>query len=218
MGYFITFEGVEGCGKSTQIKLLASHLITLGYPAVLTREPGGCQISDQIRSILLDAKNNAMSPLAELMLYCAARAQHINEVISPALNANKIVLCDRFSDATLAYQSFGRGIDRTIIDTINNYACQKTTPNLTVLIDCDPSVALKRARLRIETTDGPREERFELEELAFHKRVHEGYLQLAHDDSERFLIIDGSASIETTAIKISTMILPIIREASLALC
>ena len=218
MGYFITFEGVEGCGKTTQIKLLSELLTTRGIITVLTREPGGCPIADKIRAILLDAENRAMAPLAELMLYAAARAQHVTEVISPALTAGKIVLCDRFCDATVAYQSFGRGIDRSIIDTLNTQACQGVSPDLTVLVDCDPSVGLERARRRIEATSGPREERFELEELAFHHRVRDGYRQLAADQPERFLIIDGSDSIENIFATISTQLLTRIPEALRAVC
>ena len=218
MSYFITFEGVEGCGKTTQIKLLSEFLLTRGIPSVLTREPGGCPIADKIRTILLDAENQALSPLAELMLYAAARAQHITEVISPALSAGKIVLCDRFCDATVAYQSFGRGIDRTIIDSLNLYACQGRTPDLTILVDCDPRVGLERARRRIEATSGPREERFELEALAFHQRVRDGYLQLAADDPNRFLIIDGSETIENIFSSITTQVDSRIPETLRAVC
>ena len=218
MGYFITFEGVEGCGKTTQIKLLSELLAARGMHAVLTREPGGCPIADKIRSILLDAENRALSPLAELMLYAAARAQHVTEVISPALQAGKIVLCDRFSDATLAYQSFGRGIDRGVIDTLNLHACQGVSPDLTILVDCDPRIGLERARQRIEATSGPREERFELEELAFHQRVRDGYQQLAADQPARFLIIDGSDTIEEIFATISSQVLARIPEALRAVC
>lgn len=218
VGYFITFEGVEGCGKTTQIKLLADLLSARGTGTVLTREPGGCPIADKIRAILLDAENRALSPLAELMLYAAARAQHVTEVISPALAAEKIVLCDRFCDATVAYQSFGRGLDRCIIDTLNLHACQGVSPDLTVLVDCDPAVGLERAHRRIEATSGPREERFELEALAFHQRVRNGYLQLAADQPDRFLIIDGSESIEKIFAVISAQVLARIPEAPRAVC
>lgn len=218
VGYFITFEGVEGCGKTTQIKLLADLLSARDTGTVLTREPGGCPIADKIRTILLDAENRALSPLAELMLYAAARVQHVTEVISPALQEGKIVLCDRFCDATLAYQSFGRGLDRCIIDTLNLHACQGVSPDLTVLVDCDPAVGLERARRRIEATSGPREERFELEALAFHQRVRNGYLQLAADQPDRFLIIDGSESIENIFAVISAQVLARIPEAPRAVC
>jgi dTMP kinase len=218
VGYFITFEGVEGCGKTTQIKLLSDLLSARGIRTLLTREPGGCPIADKIRAILLDAENRALSPLAELMLYAAARAQHVTEVITPALNAGKIVLCDRFCDATVAYQSFGRGIDRGVIDTLNLHACQGITPDLTVLVDCDPTVGLERARRRIEATSGPREERFELEALAFHQRVRTGYQQLAADEPDRFLIINGSGSIEEIFAAISPLVMARIPEAQRAVC
>lgn len=218
VGYFITFEGVEGCGKTTQIKLLAELLSARGIPTVLTREPGGCPISDKIRAILLDAENRALSPLAELMLYGAARAQHVSEVISPALESGKVVLCDRFCDATVAYQSFGRGIDRSVIDSLNLYACHGVAPDLTVLMDCDPVIGLERARRRIEAASGPREERFELEALAFHQRVRAGYLQLAKDEPDRFLIINGSDTIEAIFAAISAQIPARIPETRHALC
>ena len=218
MGFFITFEGVEGCGKTTQIKLLAEFLAARGISTVLTREPGGCYIADKIRSILLDADNSALAPLAELMLYAAARAQHVTEVISPALIAEKIVLCDRFCDATVAYQSFGRGIDRSVIDSLNSYACQGVSPDLTVLVDCDPAVGLERARRRIEATSGPREERFELEALAFHQRVRGGYLHLAKEEPHRFVIINGSETIEEIFSTISSLVVSRIPEALRAVC
>jgi dTMP kinase len=218
VGYFISFEGVEGCGKTTQIKLLSELLSARGIRSVLTREPGGCPIADKIRAILLDAENRALSPLAELMLYAAARAQHVTEVIAPALEAGKIVLCDRFCDATVAYQSFGRGIDRVVIETLNLQACQGVSPDLTILVDCDPAVGLERARRRIEASSGPREERFELEALAFHQRVRAGYQQLAADEPDRFLIINGSGTIEENFATISTQVAARIPEALRAIC
>ena len=218
MGFFITFEGVEGCGKTTQIKLLAELLAARGISTVLTREPGGCKIADKIRAILLDAENSVLSPLAELMLYAAARAQHVTEVISPALEAGNIVLCDRFSDATVAYQSFGRGIDRHVIDNLNSHACQGVAPDLTVLVDCDAAVGLERARQRIDATSGPREERFELEALAFHHRVRSGYLYLAKEEPHRFVIINGTDTIEEIFAAISSQVMSRIPEALRAVC
>jgi len=218
LGYFITFEGVEGCGKTTQIRLLAEHLITQGFSTTLTREPGGCAIADKIRAILLDADNRDMSPMTELMLYAAARAQHVSDVIVPALDAGNVLLCDRFCDATLAYQSFGRGIDRRIIDILNSHACQGVAPDLTVLIDCDPSVGLARARLRIESSSGPREERFELEELSFHNRVREGYRQLALEQSSRFIVIEGDGSLEDISKTIAVEVLARIPEDLRVIC
>ncbi len=218
MGYFITFEGVEGCGKTTQIRLLAELLTESGFSATLTREPGGCPIADQIRAILLDAENRAMTPMTELMLYAAARAQHVNDVIAPALADGGVVLCDRFCDATVAYQSFGRGLDRSTIDDLNRRACQGVFPDLTILIDCDPALGLERARSRIEACSGPREERFELEALAFHQRVRAGYRSLAESEPERFAMIDGAGTVADIAAAIQSAVLARIPEGLHAAC
>lgn len=207
MGFFITFEGIEGCGKTTQIKRLADRLSAAGHRTLLTREPGGCPISDKIRSILLDADNRGMVPLTELLLYAAARAQHVAEVIVPALQAGTIVLCDRFSDATLAYQHSGRGIDRATIDTLNGLACQSVRPDLTVLMDCDVSIGLARAKSRIEAASGPREERFELETNPFHQRVRDGYLALAAAEPARFVTVSAGGSIDEIAGAISQQVM-----------
>jgi dTMP kinase len=207
VGYFITFEGVEGCGKTTQIKLLGGHLESLGYSVLLTREPGGCVVADKIRAILLDADNRDMCSLTELFLYAAARAQHVSEVILPALKAGSIVLCDRFTDATIAYQSAGRGLERSSVDTLNLLACQSLRPDLTVLLDCDAAIGLGRARSRIEAQSGPREERFELEELEFHQRVRVGYLTLARQEPQRFITVTGSGSIEEISTRITDQVL-----------
>jgi len=204
---FITFEGIEGCGKSTQINLLAAHLQQAGQKVVLTREPGGCPIANQIRSILLDASNNTMVPMAELMLYAASRAQHLADVIRPALADSSIVLCDRFSDATRAYQAFGRGIDRQTMEALNTLACGELSPHLTLLLDCPVEIGLGRAKQRIEASSGPREERFELESLAFHQRVRDGYLQLAAEEPGRFVIIDATASPEQVSVAITTAVI-----------
>lgn len=201
---FITVEGIEGCGKSTQLPLLAAQLADAGHRVVCTREPGGCPIADQIRGILLDAANHSMLPMTELMLYAAARAQHLADVIKPALSAGAVVLCDRFSDATRAYQAFGRGIDRQTMEVLNRFACDGLSPDLTLLLDCPVEIGLTRARRRIETTDGPREERFELESVLFHQRVRDGYLQLAQEEPERFVVIDATgapAEVSTSILK-----------------
>lgn len=207
MGYFITFEGIEGCGKTTQMRLLGEYLESLGYSVVMTREPGGCPIADKIRSILLDASNSGISPMTELLLYAAARAQHVSDVIMPALKQGKIVLCDRFTDATLAYQGSGRGIGQETVKTLNLIACRELNPDLTVLIDCEPAIGLERARHRIETTRGPREERFELESMAFHQGVRNAYLALAQSEPDRFITVDGSGSIEDITETIAAQVL-----------
>ena len=198
MGMLITFEGVEGCGKTTQLRLLKERLEAAGEPVTATREPGGCPIADKMRAILLDAQNSAITPLSELLLYAAARAQHVSEVIVPALERGETVLCDRFTDATLAYQGHGRGLDPATIDQLNRLASGGLEPKLTLLIDCPVQVGLSRALARIESTSGAREERFELEAVRFHERVCEGYLSLAAASPERFLVIDGSGDVAHT--------------------
>src|SRR6185369_12532785 len=204
MGQFITFEGVEGCGKTTQIRLLAEALRQKGQSVTLTREPGGCPIADKIRHILLDAENSAMTPLAELLLYAAARAQHIAEVIAPALASGAVVLCDRFTDATVAYQGYGRALDLQRITQLNSMVASEYKPDLTILLDCPAETGLKRALALIEknsTEDATalREERFEKECIEFHKRVREGYLSLATQEKDRFVVIDGGRGIADTA-------------------
>lgn len=213
MGQFITFEGVEGCGKTTQIHLLADALKSSGKSVTLTREPGGCPISDKIRAILLDADNSEMTPSAELLLYAAARAQHINEVITPALASGNIVLCDRFIDATLAYQGFGRGLDLGLIKSLNETATGGCRPQLTILIDCPVEIGLERALARIEAGSASdrnhlREERFEKESIEFHRRVRSGYLKLAEESPERFVVVDGSGTAAEISAKILAAVLP----------
>ena len=203
---FITFEGIEGCGKSTQIRLLFQALQATGRHVVMTREPGGCPVADQIRAVLLDAANRAMVPMTELMLYAAARSQHLAEVVKPALHAGKIVLCDRFSDATRAYQAFGRGLDRVTVETLNRLACGTLAPDLTILLDCDVETGLARACHRIDSSTGPREERFALESLSFHQRVRDGYLQLAADEPGRFEIVNAAGTPEEIAAAIAGIV------------
>lgn len=204
MSCFITFEGVEGCGKTTQIRLLAEKLAGLGKKTILTREPGGCPIADKIRAILLDAANSAMVPKAELLLYGAARAQHLEEVIKPALADGAILLCDRFTDATLAYQGFGRGLDLDFIRELNDAATGGRYPDLTILVDCPAETGIGRAIARIEAGSAAnsnhlREERFELESIEFHRRVRSGYLHLAEQEPGRFIVVDGNRPIEKVA-------------------
>ena len=208
MACLITFEGIEGCGKTTQLRLLARKLVSAGHDVTVTREPGGCPIADRIREILLDAGNTAMQPLTELLLYAAARAQHVAEVVAPALEQGHIVLCDRFTDATIAYQGFGRSLDTSIITQLNRLATGTIHPHLTVLVDCPEEIGLARAMSRINSSRGAREERFELESLQFHQRVRKGYLQLAEQEPDRFIVIDGAGSIETTEAAVAAAILP----------
>ena len=190
MSFFITLEGIEGSGKTTQLLRLHEHFRTLGHKVVVTREPGGCRISDLIRSLLLDPGNDMMAPHAELLLYSASRAQHVAEFIMPALQQGKIVLCDRFADATTVYQGVGRGLDMAQIEVINRFASRGLVPDLTLLLDYPVEEGLHRARLRNHSGNLESEGRFELESVDFHRRIRQGYLDLAAAD-ERFRVIDA---------------------------
>lgn len=207
MACFITLEGIEGCGKTTQLQLLARRLENKGHKITVTREPGGCHIADQIRNILLDADNRAIVPLTELLLYAAARAQHVKEVIAPALEEGGIVLCDRFTDATIAYQGYGRKLDLDVINRLNELATAGIRPDLTILLDCKAATGLKRAISRINSTTGAREERFELESLHFHNRVRDGYLGLAGQEPDRFVVVNAEAGISETEDAIAVAVL-----------
>ncbi len=194
MTLFITFEGVEGSGKTTQIDRLRRHLLERRLPCKATREPGGSAIGEKIRRILLNPGSREMIPLAELFLYEAARAQHVSEVIEPLLRKGISVLCDRFGDATVAYQSFGRGIDLSLIDKLNRLASKGIRPDLTFLLDCPSELGLKRATERNRTLDQENEARFENEEIEFHSRVRRGYLAIAKKEQNRVRVIDGCKS------------------------
>jgi dTMP kinase len=191
-GLFISFEGIEGSGKTTQISMLSDHLCARGRSVQLTREPGGTLIGDQVRKILLDPANAALDPRAELLLYAAGRAQHLAELIRPALEAGTIVLCDRFSDATLAYQGYGRGLDLDLIENLDRLVTGGMRPDLTILLDIDASTGLARARGRNSRHGLEAEARFENERLPFHERVHRGYLELAKQEPGRFRVVDAS--------------------------
>lgn len=190
MGLFITFEGIEGCGKTTQIKYLASFLEKIRQPFLLTREPGGTKLGEKIREILLLANDSQIDPWAELFLYLADRVQHYHQIIFPALEKGEIVLCDRFIDATLAYQGFGRRLDLNWLEEIHLRTIGQIKPNLTFLLDLPAEEGLNRAWQRI-TKQKIKEDRFEKESLDFHQRVREGYLFLARREPERFVILNG---------------------------
>lgn len=194
---FITFEGIEGSGKTTQIKLLNDALKLRGYEAVLTREPGGTKIGDEVRKIVLDSKHSQMSSLCELFLIAAARAQHVQEVIQPALKAGQIVLCDRFIDATTAYQGYGRGFPLNLINQLNSKSIDGVKPTLTFLLDCLPRQGLKRAMDRMaKLGQGSKEDRFEREPMDFHEKVRAGYLKVAEENKDRFVVIREGGDIE----------------------
>ncbi len=182
---FITLEGIEGSGKTTQIGLLADFLTESGYSVVRTREPGGTPFGESLRKVLLQEGLNVL-PLSELLVFMAIRAQHVEEVIMPALSAGKVVLCDRFADATYAYQGYGRGADLGIIGNLNRLVTKGVTPNLTILIDCEVEVGLKR-----KLSGNPHVDRFEQEEISFHKAIKTGYRRLAKKDSKRFFVVNG---------------------------
>ena len=179
-GVLITLEGNEGSGKSTQIKLLYGFLKKEGYPVTLTREPGGTAISDGIRKILLDNKNKKMTPACETMLYMASRAQLVDEIIKPKLKQGKIVLCDRWLDATVAYQGYGGGVDVAWIKSLGKFATQGITPRLSIFLDLPLVVGLKRA------TSHKAADRMERKNILFHKKVRQGYLRIAKEESRRF--------------------------------
>jgi len=199
-GKFISFEGIEGTGKSTQAKLLQQSLLGLGYEVILTEEPGGTLISLRIREVLLSVDHTNMKPLTELLLYNAARAQHIEEVILPALNRGAVVITDRFTDSTFAYQGYGRGIDLSLLESIDRIATDGLRPDMTMLLDLDVETGLKRNR-RINKTD-----RLELEDVEFHKRVRKGYHELAAKEPERIKVLDASGGIGELHIVIAKII------------
>ena len=183
---FITLEGPEGAGKTTQLRALAGFLRDCGYDVVTTREPGGTPIGDQIRHVLHDTANTAMSPTAEMLLYAASRAQLVAEVIRPALVAGRVVLCDRYADSTLAYQGFGRGLDADMLATLTAIATGGLRPDLTLLLDLDVVRGLARRR-----DEGEEMNRLDLETLEFHRRVRDGYLALAAAEPARWVCIDA---------------------------
>lgn len=190
LGKFITIEGGEGVGKSTNADLIQSILESRGCEVLVTREPGGTALGEALRSILLSSGIESPVAMAELLIIFAARAQHLTTVIEPALAAGKWVLCDRFTDATYAYQGWGRDIDKDAIASLEQLVQGTRRPDLTILLDMDPSLGLARAQERAEL------DRFEQEELAFFNRVREGYLARAKEEPARWLIIDASKTLD----------------------
>lgn len=191
---FITFEGIEGSGKTTQQRLVAEALRAKGRTVVITKEPGGTPLADRIRAILLDSAN-VIDPIAEVFLFAASRRQHTTEVIEPALNRAEVVLCDRYADSTLAYQGFGRLIDLDRLRVLNDWATDALVPNVTLLYDLPEETGLRRAVSR--NADAVQDEgRFEAEDLRFHRRVREGYLSMAVAEPKRFRVIDASGGVD----------------------
>jgi dTMP kinase len=194
MARFITFEGIEGSGKTTQIQMLSNWLEERGVEHLLTREPGGTPIGDKIRRLVLDPAHSGITASCELLLYAAARAQHLEQVIRPALEDGRLVLCDRFKDATIAYQGFGRGLPLDLVLGLHEFDVLSLKPDLTLLFDIDARLALGRARGR-DTAKASDENRFELEGVEFHQRVRTGYLEIAGSEPDRFLVIDARGSV-----------------------
>jgi dTMP kinase len=191
-GIFITIEGPEGAGKSTIISMLADKFTTDGYRVLLTREPGGIDIAEQIRNVILNTENTAMDPRTEALLYAAARRQHLVEKVKPALEAGKLILCDRFVDSSLAYQGYARGLGIDEVLKINEFAIESMMPKLTLYFDLEPALGLER----INRNKGREVNRLDLETLEFHNKVREGYHILIKQFSERMTVIDASRSIE----------------------
>lgn len=205
-GKFIVVEGIEGSGKSTQLRMLTSRVREAGLPCVVTREPGGTALADKVRGILLDPHEEGMDPIAELFLYSASRRQHVVEVVRPTLERGVLLLSDRFTDATLAYQGYGRGLSLEMLDHVNRWATDDLQPDLILIFDLDESTGIERARARNEEQGLHRESRLEGEDLQFHRRVREGYLALARSAPERYVVIDASGTAEDVFARVSSAI------------
>lgn len=192
-GIFITIEGPDGSGKTTILQMLAENLVNEGYEVVATREPGGIEIAEQIRKVILDPENTAMDPRTEALLYAAARRQHLAEKVKPALEEGKIVLCDRFVDSSLAYQGYARGLGIDEVYSINEFAIENMMPEMTLYFDIAPEIGLER----INKNKGREVNRLDLEKLEFHQKVREGYTILADRFSDRIVKVDASKDLDT---------------------
>lgn len=205
-GIFITIEGLDGSGKSTQVPRIKGFLEKKGYEVLLTREPGGTRIGEKIRQILLDKDHKEMSATTEALLYAASRAQHVEQVIVPALKEGKAVLCDRFVDSSIAYQGKGRGLGPEAVKDINKFATHGLGPDITILLDIAPEVGLNRVR----STKGA--DRLEQEKLDFHRRVYEGYKDLADIYPDRIKIIDAGKTVEEISREIEDRLSSVVRK------
>jgi dTMP kinase len=189
-GKFITVEGTDGAGKSTQIELLVKYLQNRGFEVVVTREPGGTSISEKIREIILDVENSEMSDITEALLYAASRAQHISQKIKPAVEAGKVVICDRFVDSSIAYQGYARGLDMSLIEDVNGYAVDGMAPDATLFFDIKPEIGIARKK-NVQSLD-----RIEKETLDFHYKVYNGYKELLQKYPQRIKRIDAQKDVE----------------------
>ena len=195
MGIFITFEGPDGSGKTTQIELLDDYLQADGFEVLKTREPGGTSIGDQVRTVLHNVTNTAMVSEAEILLYSASRAQLVGQLIRPALARGTVVLCDRYADSTIAYQGYGRGLDLAALRQITTFATGGLTPDLTIYLDCPVEEGLNRKQRALALGEGEWN-RLDQEPVKFHRRVRQGYLALAAAEPDRWLVLDALRSIE----------------------
>ncbi len=211
-GFFITFEGPEGAGKSTQARRLYEHLQVAGYPVILTREPGGTRIGELIRRILIDLRHTEMAPTTEILLFSAARAQLVSELIRPYLATGGIVVCDRYADSTFAYQGYGLGRDIDELRAITNIATGGLKPDLTFYLRIDVEVGLQRKRVgreRVEGSSGhpPEWNRLDARDLAYHRRVAEGFNELVRQEPERWCVLDAEQSVDDLAEQIWQLVM-----------
>ena len=210
-GLLITFEGLDGTGKSTQLRRAVHYLRKLGHRVLVTREPGGTRTGERIRDLLLAAKTGKLAPLAELALMYAARAQLLEELVRPALARGEVVVSDRFNTASFAYQGYGRGLGTAAVRAFDRVICGKTQPDLTIILDLDPEQALGRARGR-EAEHRSRPDRIEAQSLAFHRRVRAGYLALARRAPERIKVVRADQSVAALELEIRALIQPLVGE------
>jgi dTMP kinase len=209
---FITLEGIEGAGKTTQLEKIVAFLESRDYECQVTREPGGTAIGERIRGILLDPAHVKLDPVAELLLYVADRVQHIRSVIEPGMAAGRVVICDRFFDATMVYQGYARGLDLDLIRRLHQLVCDNLQPDVTVLFDLDPKTGLERAWRQIR--NGSRtnaETRFEQEKLSFHQKVRTGYLELARMAPGRIRVVDAAQPEPEVTRAVRQILLPLLR-------
>lgn len=212
---FITIEGIEGSGKTTQLEKIVAFIQSKGYECVTSREPGGTPIGTQIRRVLLDPAHKGMDATTELLLYIADRVEHVHTFIQPHLAAGRVVVCDRYFDATLVYQGYARGLDKSLIRNLHRVVCDDLQPDATLLFDLSPEVGLARARKAIDSGGRVQSEaRFENEKLAFHQKVREGYLDLARQEPNRFHIIDAGLTPEDVALAIEKRLAPLFPDQS----
>ncbi len=207
---FISFEGIDGSGKTTQIRLLENHLVSRDIRVLVAREPGGTEAGEAIRQILLQSKTKKLRPMSELLLYYASRHQNLYQTILPALDAGYWVLCDRYADASMAYQGYGRGLELLVIEQLNKFAIHQRMPDLTILIDIDPALGLSRARQR-NSLGSADEGRFEKESLEFFDRVRRGYLQIAERNPTRIRVVHGGKSVENIHRQVCDLVSPLMQ-------